>query len=41
MNPGSISIPKENSHHGYMTLENDVFRWKDINGNLINEYSLR
>ena len=20
MNPGSISIPKENSHHGYMTL---------------------
>ena len=41
MNPGSISIPKENSHHGYMTLENDVFRWKDINGNLISEYSLR
>lgn len=22
MNPGSVSIPKENSHHGYMTLEN-------------------
>ena len=25
MNPGSVSIPQENSHHGYMTLENGLF----------------
>ena len=38
MNPGSVSIPKENSHHGYMTLENGVFEWKDLDGNVINTY---
>lgn len=41
MNPGSVSIPKEKSHHGYMTLENNVFLWKDIAGNIIDEYSLQ
>ena len=25
LNPGSVSIPKENSWHGYMTLENGLF----------------
>lgn len=30
MNPGSVSIPKEGSWHGYMTLENGVFLWKDL-----------
>lgn len=30
MNCGSVSIPKENSWHGYMTLENGVFLWKDL-----------
>lgn len=38
MNPGSVSIPKENSHHGYMIYENDTFLWKDFDGNIINEY---
>ena len=38
MNPGSASIPKEGSHHGYMTLENGVFQWKDFDGNLIMRY---
>lgn len=33
MNPGSVSIPKEDSHHGYMTLENKKFVWKDLDGN--------
>ena len=33
INPGSVSIPKENSHHGYMTLENGLFLWKDLDGN--------
>lgn len=34
MNPGSVSIPKENSHQGYMIIENDVFTWKDFDGNV-------
>ena len=32
LNPGSVSIPKENSAHGYMTLESGVFEWKDLDG---------
>ena len=32
MNPGSVSIPKEGSWHGYMTLENGLFLWKDMDG---------
>ena len=32
MNPGSVSIPKEGSPRGYMTLENGVFRWKTLAG---------
>lgn len=38
MNPGSTSIPKENSHHGYMIFENGLFLWKDFDGNVIKEY---
>ena len=30
LNPGSLSIPKENSPHSYMILENSVFYWKDV-----------
>lgn len=37
LNPGSVSIPKENSWHGYMTLENGVFRWKDLEGAVMRE----
>ena len=40
MNPGSVSIPKENSHHGYMTLENGVFLWKDFEGQVKKEYRI-
>ena len=32
MNPGSVSIPKEGSWHGYMILENGIFLWKDLQG---------
>ena len=35
INPGSVSIPKENSHHGYILLENGVFTWKDFDGNVV------
>lgn len=30
MNPGSTSIPKENSPHSYMIFENDSFKWKNL-----------
>lgn len=32
LNPGSVSIPKEESWHGYLILENGVFVWKDLDG---------
>lgn len=32
LNPGSVSIPKNDSWHGYMTLENGQFLWKDFSG---------
>lgn len=34
LNPGSVSIPKENSWNGYMMLEEDTFFWKDLDGEL-------
>lgn len=34
MNPGSVSIPKENSHHGYMIMKGLDFAWKDLEGNV-------
>ncbi len=40
MNPGSISMPKENSGHGYMTLEWNGFFWKDLEGKITREYLL-
>lgn len=40
MNPGSVSIPKEDSRHGYMTLENGKFLWKDFDGNVLKEYDI-
>ncbi len=38
LNPGSVSIPKEHSAHGYMTLENGTFLWKDLDGTVLREY---
>ena len=31
-NPGSVSIPKDGTPRGYMTLEDGVFRWKTLEG---------
>ena len=40
LNPGSVSIPKEGSVRSYMTLENGVFLWKDLeSGKAYKEYS--
>ena len=30
VNPGSVSIPKEESRHSYILWENGVFTWKDV-----------
>ena len=32
LNPGSVSIPKENSPRSYMTLQDGVLVWKDLDG---------
>lgn len=39
MNPGSVSIPKEESWHGYMIYENGIFTWKDMQGKVRMQYS--
>ncbi len=41
MNPGSVSIPKEGSHHGYMVFEPGEFLWKDFDGNIKNIYKIK
>lgn len=38
VNPGSVSLPKEDTHHGYMILENGQFFWKDISGENVGKY---
>lgn len=40
LNPGSVSLPKENSHRGYMTFENNLFSWKDFKNNMTMTFSL-
>ena len=32
LNPGSVSIPKEESPHGYLMLEEGDFTWKTLEG---------
>ena len=32
VNPGSVSIPKQNSPHSYATLEEGLMVWKDLEG---------
>lgn len=41
INPGSVSIPKENSPHSYMILENGVFYWKELEtGRVYMQYNI-
>ena len=40
LNPGSVSIPKENSPHSYMTFEGSEFVWKDLTGEPYRRYTL-
>ena len=40
INPGSVSIPKNDSHHAYMIFEDGVFYWKDLDGNIVKKYAI-
>lgn len=40
LNPGSVSIPKENSPHSCMLLENGSFIWKDLDGREYQNYNV-
>ena len=39
-NPGSVSIPKENSPHGYMTIEGNTLLWKTLDGDVYKEFTV-
>ena len=41
MNPGSVSIPKENSHHGYMIFEKGEFLWKNLEGEVLKSHKIK
>ena len=34
LNPGSVSIPKNNTPHSYMILNDDGFTWKSLDGEI-------
>ena len=38
MNPGSVSIPKEDSAHSYLMLEGGIFTWKNLEGEVYQTY---
>ncbi len=40
LNPGSISLPKEGSKNSYGIIEDDFFRIKDLDGNVVKEIKL-
>ena len=40
LNPGSVSIPKENSSHSYMVLDDLTFQWKALDGNIYHTLSM-
>ena len=40
INPGSVSIPKENSAHSYMILEDGLAKWKNLYGEVYHELML-
>ena len=41
INPGSVSIPKENSHNGYIIFEDGEFIWKNLDMNIIKTFSMK
>ena len=41
INPGSVSIPKEESAHSYLILEDGTFTWKNLEGESYQTFSLK
>ncbi len=39
INPGSVSIPKDNSPNSYIISENGVFVWKTLDGEVYNSFT--
>ena len=40
LNPGSLSLPKEGSRHGYIVYENRKFLFKDLSGEVYDEVEI-
>ena len=40
INPGSVSIPKEDTPHSYMMFEDGKFTWKDLDGREYKEFNM-
>ena len=40
LNPGSVSIPKENTPQGYILFDGETFLFKKLDGTIYNKYSL-
>ena len=40
LNPGSVSIPKENSEHSYMILDDNKLIWKNLDGKQYDSFTL-
>ena len=40
LNPGSVSIPKENTPQGYILFDGKTFLFKDLSGGIYDEYTL-
>ncbi len=41
LNPGSISLPRENIPNSYAVLQDDLFQIKDLEGNVIKEIKFK
>ncbi len=40
-NPGSISLPKENSKHSYLIFDNDELILKDVDGSVLKKFGCK
>ena len=40
VNCGSVSIPKQNSPHSYLVLQDNTFVWKDLQGQIYKTYQM-
>jgi len=41
VNPGSVSIPKEDSTHEYLIWEQGIWTWKDMDGRVLRQETLK